>query len=126
MLGGVTFPTGDDAFTGDEHRYALGTTLGYDLNDSVAAAFYVNAAHGGDDTLWTVSPSLSFGLSDRLGVYVEAGASFGRDDDEAVVAGGGLTWMITPILQFDVSANVGLNDDAPDVAGGIGLSLFLE
>lgn len=127
VLASASFPTGDDPFTTDEHEYGLGTTLGFDLSDTVSTAFYVNAAHAGDDTVWTVSPSLGFGLSDRLGVYVEAGASFGDgEEDDAMVAGGGLTWMLTPIVQFDISATFGLNSDAPDVAGGIGLSVFME
>jgi hypothetical protein len=127
VLGSASFPTGDDPFTADEHQYGLGTTLGLDLSEVVSIAFYANAAYEDSDTVWTVSPSLSFSLGDRLGVYVEAGASFGEEDEsDAVVAGGGLTWMLTPIVQFDVSANFGLNSDAPDVTGGVGLSVFLE
>ena len=125
VLAAVSLPTGEDPFTADDPQYDLGVTLSQDLDDQLSAAFYVNASHLDGDTTWSVSPSLGIAVSDRLGAYVEAGADFGAGAQDRV-AGGGLTWMLTPTVQLDVSAVFGLNDETPDVAGGFGVSAYFK
>ena len=41
-----------------------------------------------------------------------------------VVAGGGVTWMVAPTVQLDLSANVGLTTDSTDLQAGFGISMF--
>ncbi|HEY0917071.1 MAG TPA: transporter [Solimonas sp.] len=125
VLGAVSLPTGDDPFTADDPQYDLGVTFSQDLDGDLSAAFYVNASHLDGDTTWSISPSLGVAISDRLGAYVEAGADFGASAQDRV-AGGGLTWMLTPRVQLDESAVCGLNDETPDVAGGFGVSAYFE
>lgn len=126
VLGAVSFPSGERPFRADEPQYDLGTTLSVDLNDRVSAAVYVNATHDDGDLNWTLSPTLGFALNDTVGLFIEAGAFLNDSGPDSYVAGGGATWMLTPILQLDASANFGLNDDSPDVSGGIGFSVFFK
>jgi len=125
VLGAVSLPTGDDPFTADDPRYDLGVTVSQDLDGDLSAAFYVNASHLDGDTTWSVSPSLGWAVNDRLGAYVEAGADFGAGARDRL-AGGGLTWMLSPTVQLDLSAVFGLNDETPDMAGGFGVSAYFE
>lgn len=60
---------------------------------------------------YTFSPSLGFALGERGGAFIEAGYSDSADAPATAVAGGGFTWMATPMMQLDISADFGLNGD---------------
>ncbi len=124
-LAAISFPSGERPFRAEEPQYDLGTTLSIDLDDSASAAFYINANYDDGDLNWTLSPTLGFAVNDTVELFVEAGAFINDGDPNSYVAGGGVTWMLTPTVQLDASANFGLNDDSPDVSGGIGFSVFI-
>ena len=65
---------------------------------------------------------VSTSLADALSAYAEVGA-FPSDDATPLLAGGGLTFLVTPDVQLDASFDVGLNDDAPDLIFGAGASV---
>lgn len=125
-LGSVTFDTGSDAFSNNAKQYDLGVSLALDLVPDVTGGFYVNATHLDGENSITVSPSISFALSETVGAYVEAGYFSNASEPNSSVAGGGLTWMVTPTVQLDASADFGLNSDSPDVTGGFGVSIYFE
>jgi hypothetical protein len=126
MLGGVTFATGDRDFTAGAPEYDLGTTVSVQLADNESTAFYVNVSRFHDATTYTVSPSFSYSLTDTVGTFFEAGASHASHEPDIDVAGGGVTWMVTPVVQLDLSADFGLNHASPDIHGGFGFSVFVD
>lgn len=126
VLGSVAFATGEDPFTAGKPQYDLGTTLNFNVNDRYSTAFYVNVTRFERENTYTLSPSLSFAVTDTVGAYVEAGASYTAQGSDSAVAGGGITWMATPVVQLDVSVDFGLNAKSPDVQGGFGISVFIE
>ena len=67
-------------------------------------------------------------MADSVGAYVEAGYQFGsaRDQTDNAVAGGGLTWMVTPAVQLDAYGLVGLTRSSTDLAAGLGVSIFFR
>jgi len=75
-----------------------------------------------------VSPSWSVALAESVGAYVEAGYQFGsaQDQKDNVVAGGGLTWMVTPVVQLDAYGLVGLTRSSTDLAAGLGMSVLVK
>jgi len=125
-LGSVTFATGDRDFTAGAPEYDLGTTVSMQLADKAATAFYVNLSRFHDETTYTVSPSFSYSVTDSIGAFVEAGVSHTRHNPDVDVAGGGVTWMITPVVQLDLSSDFGLNHASPDWQGGLGISVFVD
>ena len=125
-LGSITFDTGDEAFSNNAKQYDLGVALSMDLVNDFTAGFYVNATNLAGENSVAVSPSLSFALTDTLGAYVEAGYFSNGSAPNSSVAGAGLTWMATPTVQLDASANFGLNAQSPDVTGGFGVSIYFE
>ena len=125
-LGSVTFDTGTPEFSNNAKQYDLGVSLALDLTPNITGGFYVNATHLDGETALAISPSLSFGLSETVGAYVEAGYFSNAGEANSSVAGGGLTWMATPTVQLDASADFGLNSDSPDVTGGFGVSIYFQ
>ena len=125
-LGSVTSDTGSEAFSNNAEQYDLGVAMGLTLGGEVTAGFYVNASNLDGETALALSPSLSFGLSEALDAYVEAGYFNNASEPNSSVAGGGLTWMASPTVQLDASVNFGLNSNSPDVAGGFGFSFYFE
>ena len=125
-LGSVTFASGARDFTAGAPTYDLGTTVSLQIADNASTAFYVDLTRFRDETTWTVSPSFSYSVTDTVGTFVEAGASHSRHDPDVDVAGGGFTWMITPVVQLDLAADFGLNRASPHVQGGFGVAVFLE
>ncbi len=125
-LGSMTFDTGAAAFSNNTKQYDLGVALALDLANDVTAGFYVNATNLEGENAVAISPSLSFALSETVGAYVEAGYFSNASEPSSSVAGAGLTWMATPTVQLDASANFGLNSESPDVSGGFGISFYFE
>lgn len=125
FLGGSSLTTGDATFGDDKRTASFGSTLNYQLNDRFSAALYGNVDRYDGENTWTASPSLSFNLTDRLGSFVEYGYSKSKGQPQQSVVGGGLTFMLCPRVQLDVSADLGVNDQAPDVQGGFGISIAL-
>lgn len=124
LLGSTTLATGDSAFTGGDTAHALGMTLEWSLDDRSAVAFYANAEIVDDETTFSFSPSYSYALNDEVGLFAEAGYSRTRHQPDDVVAGGGVTWLVAPTVQLDLSANLGLTSDSTDLQAGFGVSVF--
>ena len=140
----MTVPTGADAFTSDEVLPGANLVYAWELSDTLATggSTQVNRVVSGlapvpvpglgvneadDGTFaelaqsWTVAAS----LTDRVGAYGEYFAFFPLDADEADehFLNGGLTYLLTDDVQYDVRAGFGLNDDAEDFFAGTGLSV---
>ena len=124
LLGSTTLATGNSAFTAGDTAYALGVTLEWSLDERSALAFYANAESLDGETTLSFSPSYSYSLNDDVGLFAEAGYTRTRHLPDDVVAGGGVTWMVAPTVQLDLSANVGLTSDSTDLQAGFGVSVF--
>lgn len=125
FLGASTLTTGDASFGAEKRTASFGSTLDYALNDRMSAALYGNVDRYAGDNTWTLSPSVSLSLTDRLATFAEYGYSKSKGQPQQSVLGGGLTFMLCPRVQLDISADLGLNQQAPDVQGGIGVSIAL-
>ncbi|MGJ7903109.1 transporter [Lysobacter sp. 1R34A] len=126
VLGAVTAASGDRDFSNGATQYTLGTTLGYDFDERLAGALYLNLDRSDGRDTWTWSPSLSFALSDRVGAYLEAGVSKADGESATSVAGAGVTWMATPRVQLDASFDLGLDRGSADLQAGVGASFYFD
>jgi len=82
-----------------------------DLEDRFAQGFFAGV--------------LSFALADNWGGFVEAAVATGDDThgDATVFIDGGLSWVVNPDLQLDVSAIRGVTVAATDWTAMVGVSL---
>jgi hypothetical protein len=124
LLGTVMFPTGDSKFSDGKPTVSLGSTATFALTEQQALSLYANLDRLDDRNTWTLASDLSFELSDSVGAFIEAGASFAHAEDDDYVAGGGLTWSVLPRVQLDLYADFGLTDKSTDVQAGFGVSVY--
>lgn len=125
FLGGVTLPTGDDAFSADDEVVDLGLTANWALDrpgTSIGALAQVTTGGGSDDLL--LAGAYSAPLSGSAGYYLEAGLTLG--DSDGTVLGGGLAWTPWRDTQLDVYGLAGVSGDAPDLQAGLGFSWFFR
>lgn len=125
-LGKITSPTGNAAFTAGRSQVAIGTAAGWALSERHTLGLYANISRDSDERVYTLSPSVSMAVSQRLGAYVEAGFSKSSEAASESIAGLGLTWMASDAVQLDLSADWGLNDASTDVIAGFGVSVYLH
>jgi hypothetical protein len=127
----ATLPTGRASLTADRVLPGMSYQYGWDLikdrlsfaASSIIASAVDDAGHG----YLELAQSASFGytLSERLGAYTEVYAFFPHG---ALASGvtpqyyfdGGFTYKVTPDVQYDVRAGVGLNRHADDYFLGTG------
>lgn len=93
-------------------RFSLGYNIGigWEDNDMSPTKNYSLAA--------------GFGVSDKIGFYVETFGSFGKEDFQNLFDGG-FTFLIMPNLQFDISAGLGVTPSSSDFFIGSGVSMRL-
>jgi len=128
LLGVVSLPTARrDTGLGSE-QYSLGATAGWSPSEQQSLALYANVDLLEGHATWTVSPNWSIALSDTVGGYLEGGYQFGNAKGQPAnaVAGGGLTWMVTPVVQLDAYALAGLTRSSTDLSAGCGVSIFFK
>ena len=133
ILGGLSLPTGDDGFSSDgvdpsflvsfAHELSPRLSLGY----NVGAAWESSADQPDRDAFIVYSLVLGVGLTDRRGAFLEL---FGDRQTMGTTAtsvsvDGGLTFLLTDIVQLDVYVGSGLRGPTDDVFVGTGLSFRL-
>ncbi|MEO8747801.1 MAG: transporter [Rhodanobacter sp.] len=130
LVGFVTGPTGNRAFSGGRPAYnvdALGTWQLADNSTLTTMIGYAHApiAEGQYADSGALAASVSHSFSERLGGYVEAGYFPGfRHAADTALAGAGLTFLLASRLQIDAFFDVGLNHASPNSLVGTGISFL--
>ena len=133
LLGGLSLPTGDHGFSSDGADPSFRVAFAHELRPRLSLGYNAGAA-------WESSPDrpdrdafivytlvLGVSLTDRLGTFLEI---FGERQVTGTAAtrtsvDGGLTFLLTEVLQLDFAVGRGLVGPADDLFVGTGLSLRL-
>ena len=133
VLGGLSLPTGDEAFSSDGVDPSFLVAFAHELSPRLSVGYNVGAA-------WESSPdqpdreasllyslALGMGVTDRLGAFLEV---FGDrrmtgDTGAGVSIDGGLTFLLTATMQIDLFVGRGLHGPTADAFVGTGLSFRL-
>ena len=122
----VTAPTGDKAVSTGESDFGVKYAVAYDVAERVGLGANVGLFSMGGEESRTLSglASVSVGVSatERIGLFFEAFAEMPEDASWAPMFDAGVTFLVTPLLQFDVSFGLGLNESATDQFIGLGAS----
>lgn len=126
----VTFPTADDDFGGSgDIEGGIILPLGFAIADGIGGGVMVqvNALKDSSDDYaaeYVVSGTVGFDINEQFGGYVELFASKFDDVGEKTQAtfDFGMTYSPEVELQFDVGANLGLNDNTDDMQLFVGVS----
>jgi hypothetical protein len=129
LVAQMLVPVGSSALTADEVLPGLNWLYGWDVTEHVSLAgstqFNRRRTSSGEGfTLWAQSLTVGLSLTENWGAYTEWFGFFPHSADDAkpeYYFDGGLTYALTPDLQWDIRAGVGLNDAAADFFTGTGL-----
>ncbi len=133
ILGGLSLPTGDSRFSSGGADPSFLVAFAHELTPRLALGYNAGAAwessadHPDRDAFVLYSLALGAGLTDRLGAFFEVFGDRQVTDPAAssVSADTGLTFLLTEVLQLDVSVGRGLRGPADDLFVGTGLSFRL-
>lgn len=118
----ASLPTGDDALSSGRIDPLLILIAGRDVGPvGIGMQGEVNWSEDGLGQAATLVAGL--GLNDWLGTFLEAAISVDPKADAALILHHGYTFLLTPTLQFDIHAGIGLTEAAPDGLIGAGLSV---
>lgn len=128
IIGELGLPIGTRTKTAGDVEPAVKLLWSYALTESLSLSGNVNFAvlQGEKGQFFQPANSVSLGYAwtDRWGTYVEYFGFYpnDRDRDCAHYVNGGVTYLLTDNLQWDVRCGAGLNEEADDVFVGTGLS----
>lgn len=132
ILPQMTVPAGSSAFTNDQVLPGVNWLYSWAMSDdlSVAGSTQFNRAvndTGNAYTEWAQSATAAFGITEEVGGYVEWYGLFPHAATGGVkpehYLNGGITYLFSNDIQFDIRAGYGLNDASDDVFIGSGLSV---
>lgn len=130
LIPAITVPSGSTNKTSGDVDPEIKIAWGYDLTENLALSGNLNFAvptTGDNDRFFQVANSISLArsFSDWLGGYVEYFGFYPNDrgSDCAHYVNGGLTFLVTDNLQFDVRVGKGLNEEADDLFAGAGMAI---
>lgn len=129
LLGSLSLPTGEDEVGGTdgvqpEAVLALGWDLAPRLSLGLNGGYGRLKEEGERFDQFSHSAALGFDVGRGVGLFLEYFALRPLEDrsDENTV-NGGVTWLLTPNLQLDARAGLGLEGADPDYFTGVGLSV---
>lgn len=123
LLGSVEFTDGAHAFRSDRRQYLLGASFNWQHDDDRSTGVYAEVLSGDTDSqLLAVNEGWS--LTPTLGVFVEAAAQHAQALGYGGLAGAGLSWQVTPRVQFDLGARHRVVGRADTWQGGMGISVY--
>jgi len=124
ILAHVTLPVGGEEVRPPEPIYDFRFSLAHTLSDNLALGYNVGGEYDPftDEFTGLYTLSLGIGLTDTFGVFGEFFGDFGSSHEFDA----GLTYLITDLIQYDLSGGFGLTDEAPDffISTGITIRLF--
>lgn len=91
-------------------KFSLGYNLGIEWDGMTAVPDYFYSLAAG------------FAVMDKLGVFIESYGILNNLSGNEHLFDAGLTYLLLPNLQFDVSAGLGINKNSPNSFIGFGLS----
>ena len=130
LIGYVTAPTGNRNFSEGRPAYNLNAVASWPLTGSTGfttMASFTRAPADGDRhaNSGTLAVSLSHNFTSQLTAYAETGWFPGyTHTSSTALAGGGMTYLLSPHVQVDGFFDVGLNHASPTSVFGTGFSIL--
>ncbi|MFZ5941547.1 MAG: transporter [Bacteroidota bacterium] len=128
FLGGLVLPfTAKECFRPRYSAVSFRFSFAHALSDKLSLGYNLGAEWAGETAVpgYFYTIVTGFDLSEKWGLFAEAFGVFPEEGETEHVFDAGLTCLIAPNLQFDISGGIGLNEFAPDHFLSLGLSLRL-
>ena len=128
FIGHINLKSGSSEFAPHYTAADFRFTFAHTLSEKFSLSYNLGAEWNGEtpDAAFLYTLSVGYVITPRLGAFIESYSLFpeGYEGDHRIDAG--LTFKFTPVVQWDISGGVGLNDIAPDsfISTGISFRLF--
>jgi len=110
FLSHAVIPSGTDGLNNNNYGVVNKLAVTHDINDKLSIAYnlgYNYFGTGNGDGFYSLA--FGFGLTDRLGVYIEPYGFYNNFEDFVINADAGFTYLINNNTQFDYSFASGIN-----------------
>lgn len=127
FIGHINFKTGAKAYQPEYTAVDFRFTFAHGLTDKLALSYNLGAEWDGGtpDATFLYTLSLGYKFNRILGAYIEGYSFFPENSKADNRVDAGITVLITPMVQWDMSAGVGLSSNSPDSFVSTGLSFRL-
>jgi len=124
FIGHINLKTGSEAFAPSYTAADFRFTFAHTLSDKFSLSYNLGAEWDGEtpDATFLYTLSLGYVVSDRAGLFVEGYSFFPENAKADNRVDAGFTYKFTPVVQWDISAGLGLSDNAPDYFLSTGIS----
>lgn len=136
LIAATSLPIGEDGFTTDRYDPVVRLAVSHDLADAVGFGWNLGYRRESEPGLFETShqdfffysASLALAVGDRWGTFFElfGDLATGNDGDDVHSFDTGITYLLTPDVQLDIEAGIGINDEAPDSFVGLGIAWRLR
>lgn len=124
LLGSVEFTDGAKAFRNDSQQYLVGAQFNLQVDQSNSLGAYLEDVRVSGQDSTTIALSDNLALAKTLTAYAEAALLHAPDQGSGTVAGGGLAWMASSRVQFDIGFDRRLSGAAPEWQANLGVSIY--
>lgn len=115
FLGGLNLPqTANKSFRPDYTAPSIRFSFSHTLTDMFSIGYNLGAEWDGysADPGYFYSFVLGAAITDNIGGFVEAYGIMPEKSRAEHLVDVGITWLVTPVFQLDISGGLGLNDEA--------------
>jgi hypothetical protein len=128
FIGHINLRTGSKEFNQDYTAADFRFTLAHTLSEKFSLSYNFGAEWDGEtpEATFLYTLSVGYAASDRVGLFLESYSFFPEAEKADHRLDAGVTYKISPVVQWDVSAGIGLSENAPDsfLSTGISFRLF--
>ena len=124
VMAAATLPTGTEVVSSGGFEPQVAVTAGRDLGLMSSLGVQLSAtAPVGEEAVGVMSTVvLGRALTENVGSFIELAIEKGSGETSASLVHAGITFALTPIMQFDIHAAAGISGSAPDALIGFGFS----
>jgi hypothetical protein len=128
FLGGLVLPfTANDGFKPEYSAANIRFSFAHTLSNSLSLVYNLGVELDGETAVpgYFYSFAIGIGLNDNLGMFLEVFGLVSEEGDSEHLFDAGLTYLILPNFQFDISGGLGLNDNSTDNFISVGFTYRL-
>jgi hypothetical protein len=125
LIGHLTLKSGSKEFQPDYTAGDFRFTFAHTLSKRFALSYNVGAEWDGEtpQAFFLYTLSLGYLITDNFGLFIETYSFFPEHQKADNRFDAGVTYKFSPVIQWDLSAGIGLSSNAPDSFVGTGLSV---
>lgn len=127
LIGHINLRSGSKEFTPDFTAADFRFTFAHTLSERFSLSYNLGVEWDGEtpEAAFLYTASIGYLISDKIGVFVEGYSFFPENSQADNRVDAGITYKITPVVQWDISGGLGLSENAPDSFLSTGLSFRL-